>query len=204
MPIRLRRYFLRDAAAFTSPDPWTGQGLADYVLAEYVVAAANLPHGEPLRPDHLAVRLMERRYAIRTKAGKPRFLPQSLVELWKGGEASLEELPGLLAGMEASLRKPSDYYESRYAWFNRWANLALAAIASAGLLAWLAQMMRAGSYSDFGTWSLLACGALAFCGTTEFVCGRPARRRKWQKRWAIQQIRQRGTVPVAEGGSRHP
>ena len=192
----LRPLFLQTLASFEASDPWEGNRPASFCLEDYVLIAAALGPVKPLAPDSLRVKMMEHRFAVRSQpGGQPHFLPESLLNLYRSKQIPLQELPRILAGLEPGLRKPHDYYESSRAWTTLWGNRLLGVLALAGLLYWLVQILLEDASqrnSDLRSWGLLVCLWVAVCVPIELVYGRRARRRAEQKRWALEQIVQRG------------
>lgn len=105
LPTQLTK--VKTEVSFTAEDPWNGNRRGTFTVDTYVttlrsVKAVSADMKEPTWAGGF-------RRALRSEAdGLTRFLPESLVELWRTKQVATEALPGLLQQMEPSLRR-SDY-----------------------------------------------------------------------------------------------
>jgi hypothetical protein len=180
--------YLQTIESFLAFDPWGGRKEVLFSLEDYVMVAAWDPD-DPLPPDSFRAKMMDHRFAIRNVAdGEPKFLPDSLVSLWRAGQVPLQELPLLLAGLQPTLQKNSDYYESSFTFIRRWGNRLVGGFAAAGLLYWLGTIVLSRNYADLKDWVGVALIPVVMCVPIELFYLRQVRRRAAQKRWVLGQV----------------
>jgi len=103
IPTQLTR--VKTEVSFAAEDPWHANRPCTFTLDSYLITLRGVK-SVPSRASRKA-RVFHR--ALRSDTdGAPRFLPESLIELWLTRQVAIEALPALLKQMEPSLIK-SDY-----------------------------------------------------------------------------------------------
>jgi hypothetical protein len=185
MPFVVTRYtprLLETAYSFDAADPWHGGAPAHFRLEVFWAGAGTA-----------------RLYALSSvRADAPRFLPESLVELWRTRQVAAEDLPRLLAAIAPRLcladRRPMLH--------DRWVRHAGWLAAGSGLLVLAPMTLLAMRTEDMvhPPMALLAAtlGVVAMLYAVPSVAvGWGLRRRRAQMAWALAQARPEAPTPAA-------
>lgn len=105
LPTQLTK--VKTEVSFTAEDPWNGNRRGRFTVDAYVTTLRSIKAVSAEMKEPTWAGGFHR--ALRSEAdGLTRFLPESLMELWRTKQVATEALPGLLRQMEPSLRR-SDY-----------------------------------------------------------------------------------------------
>jgi hypothetical protein len=93
---------LRTHGNFTAGDPWNGNLPTEFSIEEYVIMPESSPHAvDSVQFAH--------RMGLRSESdGSQRYLPESLIELWRRGLVPAERIPALAQAIEQRVIK-EDY-----------------------------------------------------------------------------------------------
>jgi len=96
--VKFTARWLRTLHQFAAADPWNGNHQAQFTIEEYVM----MPSGVQKAVENSGY---AHRISIRSKSGGEHMLPESLVQLWRGGQVSVERIPALTKAIEPRLLK---------------------------------------------------------------------------------------------------